>query len=66
MNLPRLPQQAWEAVPISLAIVASHLNLNHIVEIGPGRVLTGLIKRIATKSELVNISDANGIRASTG
>lgn len=36
--------------------------VERFVEIGPGRVLTGLIKRIARKSELVNIGDAEAIR----
>jgi [acyl-carrier-protein] S-malonyltransferase len=34
-----------------------------IVEIGPGAVLTGLIKRIAPGVRLVNISDMGGARA---
>ncbi len=37
--------------------------VERFVEIGPGRVLTGLIKRIARKSELVNIGDAETVRS---
>lgn len=31
-------------------------------EIGPGRVLTGLMKRINRKARIVNVSDLAGIR----
>jgi len=33
------------------------------VEIGPGSILTGLIKRIAPEARLVNVSDLAGVRA---
>jgi len=33
------------------------------VEIGPGKVLTGLMKRIDRKSETVNLSDLDSIRS---
>ena len=33
------------------------------VEIGPGSVLTGLIKRIAPEARLVNVSDLASVRA---
>jgi [acyl-carrier-protein] S-malonyltransferase len=36
------------------------------VEIGPGTVLTGLIKRIAPEARLVNISDAASLHAFLG
>lgn len=39
------------------------MGVRRFVEIGPGSVLTGLIKRIDASVELVNISDAAGIAA---
>ncbi|HEY9705988.1 MAG TPA: ACP S-malonyltransferase [Allocoleopsis sp.] len=39
---------------ISLKI--SELGMNQVIEIGPGKVLTGLIKRMCPELELVNIS----------
>jgi [acyl-carrier-protein] S-malonyltransferase len=33
------------------------------LEFGPGKVLTGLIKRIAPHARLVNISSAEDVRA---
>jgi len=33
------------------------------IEIGPGRVLTGLIKRISSEARLINIGDAEAIRS---
>jgi [acyl-carrier-protein] S-malonyltransferase len=32
------------------------------IEIGPGKVLAGLVKRISKESEMVNIGDANAVR----
>lgn len=37
--------------------------IDTFVEIGPGGVLTGLIKRIAPGARLVNVSDAAGVKA---
>ena len=37
--------------------------VNGIIEIGPGRVLTGLMRRINRDIETVNISDAEAIKA---
>ncbi len=36
------------------------------IEIGPGKVLAGLIKRISKESEMVNIGDANAVKALVG
>ena len=36
---------------------------DHVVEIGPGSVLTGLIKRIDANVELVNVSDVPSLEA---
>ena len=33
------------------------------IEIGPGRVLTGLIKRINSEARLINIGDTEAIRS---
>jgi len=32
------------------------------IEIGPGKVLAGLIKRISKEAEIVNIGDANAVK----
>lgn len=39
------------------------LGVERYVEIGPGKVLTGLVKRINKEMTLVNIEDAAGVRA---
>ena len=36
------------------------------IEIGPGKVLAGLIRRISRDSEMVNIGDANAVRGLAG
>jgi len=36
------------------------------IEIGPGKVLAGLIKRISRESEMVNIGDANAVKGLAG
>ena len=36
------------------------------IEIGPGKVLAGLIKRISKESEMMNIGDANAVKALAG
>jgi len=37
--------------------------VTRFIEIGPGRVLTGLVKRIAPQAQLVNLSDLASVRA---
>ena len=32
------------------------------IEIGPGKVLAGLVKRISKESEMVNIGDVNAVK----
>ncbi len=39
------------------------LGVNRFVEIGPGKVLTGLVKRINKEMLLVNVEDSTGIKA---
>jgi [acyl-carrier-protein] S-malonyltransferase len=33
------------------------MGITHFIEIGPGKVLTGLVKRIVPEAKLWNISD---------
>jgi [acyl-carrier-protein] S-malonyltransferase len=40
---------------------AISMGVRHFVEVGPGNVLTGLIKRIDSSVELINVSDAASI-----
>ena len=40
--------------------------VTRFIEIGPGKVLTGLIKRISKDVTTVNISDAEAVKTSTG
>jgi [acyl-carrier-protein] S-malonyltransferase len=39
------------------------MGVKHFVEVGPGSVLTGLIKRIDPSVELINISDVPSLEA---
>jgi [acyl-carrier-protein] S-malonyltransferase len=43
------------------AMVAA--GVTHVVEIGPGKVLTGLVKRIAKGTALTNVSDPASLEA---
>jgi [acyl-carrier-protein] S-malonyltransferase len=36
--------------------------VGRFIEIGPGKVLAGLIKRINRESEIMNIGDANAVK----
>lgn len=42
------------------------LGVAHFVEIGPGKVLSGLVKRIAKESVIANIEDIAGLKALLG
>jgi [acyl-carrier-protein] S-malonyltransferase len=37
--------------------------VTRFVEIGPGKVLCGLVKRISKEVELANIEDSSGLKA---
>jgi [acyl-carrier-protein] S-malonyltransferase len=39
------------------------MGVKRFVEIGPGNVLTGLIKRIDSSVELLNVSDVSSLEA---
>jgi [acyl-carrier-protein] S-malonyltransferase len=41
----------------------SSLGVTRFIEIGPGKVLCGLVKRITKEAELFNIEDAAGVKA---
>lgn len=49
----------WEQ---SMQTMIGH-EVTRFVEIGPGKVLTGLVKRISKEMTLLNIEDAAGVRA---
>ena len=36
--------------------------VTHALEIGPGKVLAGLVKRIAKEIKVLSVSDAAGVR----
>ena len=38
-----------------------HINEKKIIEIGPGKVLTGLIKRISNNFDIINIENISNI-----
>ena len=39
------------------------LGVDTIIEIGPGKVLTGLIKKIDKNIQLINVSDSDSLKA---
>jgi len=49
----------WEASVKAMLVGGA----TRFVEIGPGKVLTGLLKRIAPEAEALNVSDADSIRS---
>ena len=54
-----LVRQAWVEVIQALA----DKGVDQFVEFGPGKVLTGLIKRIAPQAQLHNVSDAASLQS---
>ncbi len=44
----------------------TRMGVERFIEIGPGKVLAGLIKRIAKGAVVQNVEDASGVRALTG
>lgn len=46
----------------SVAYMHRALGVNRFVEVGPGRVLTGLVRRIAPEAEAVSASDPESLR----
>lgn len=58
-----LVRQAWHPVRwVELIQALADRGVDHFVEFGPGKVLTGLIKRIAPKARLDNVSDAASLQ----
>jgi [acyl-carrier-protein] S-malonyltransferase len=47
----------WEA---TIRVMASE-GVTHILEIGPGRVLAGLIKRISKELKVLSVGDAGSL-----
>jgi [acyl-carrier-protein] S-malonyltransferase len=39
------------------------LDVTRFIEIGPGKVLSGLVKRIAKDVSVANVEDVNGLKA---
>lgn len=52
----------WEQSVVAMTA----LGVTRFVEIGPGKVLSGLVKRISKEVEIANIEDCNGIKAIKG
>jgi len=46
--------------------VMTNLGVTRFVEIGPGKVLSGLVKRISKEVETTNIGDLDGLKAQQG
>ncbi|MDO5103867.1 MAG: ACP S-malonyltransferase [Lautropia sp.] len=58
-----LVRQAWHPVRwVELIQALADKGVDHFVEFGPGKVLTGLIKRIAPQARLDNVSDAASLQ----
>lgn len=59
-----LVRQAWHPVRwVELIQALSDRGVDHFVEFGPGKVLTGLNKRIAPKARLDNVGDAESLQS---
>ncbi|MBL0226402.1 MAG: ACP S-malonyltransferase [Geobacteraceae bacterium] len=52
----------WEQSVLNMAA----LGVTRFVEIGPGKVLSGLVKRISKEVEAANIADLDGLKAHQG
>ena len=61
---PELVQQICSCVQWSRSVeyMVEH-GVNTFVEVGPGKVLTGLVKRIATNAQTVNVGDLESVQA---
>ena len=61
----RAELRAQVTAPVRWIATINHMveaGVSRFVELGPGTVLSGLVKRIAPSAERVNIGDANGVR----
>lgn len=59
-----LVRQAWHPVRwVELIQKLADQGVDHFVEFGPGKVLTGLIKRIAPQAQLDNVFDAASLQS---
>lgn len=59
-----LVRQAWHPVRwVELIQKLTEQGVDHFVEFGPGKVLTGLIKRIAPQARLDNVGDAASLQS---
>ncbi len=47
----------------SVELLAGELGVETFVEVGPGKVLSGLVKKIASGARCLNVEDAAGLRA---
>lgn len=58
-----LVRQAWHPVRwVELIEALAARGVDHFVEFGPGKVLTGLIRRIAPQARLDNVFDAESLK----
>ena len=59
-----LVRQAWHPVRwVEVIQALADKGVDQFVEFGPGKVLTGLIKRIAPQAQLHNVSDAASLQS---
>lgn len=59
-----LVRQAWHPVRwVEVVQALTARGVDHFIEFGPGKVLTGLIKRIAPAARLDNVSDAASLQS---